>query len=99
LRATSILDDTPEGLAVTTIGKALFSKNGWDQYLKDEATLWLIHWLLAINFDMSTASYWFFNCFHKTEFTQEEAVLGSDPFVFDFTASFSNTIFGPRKTI
>ena len=40
LRATSMLNDSPEGLAVTTIGKAIFSKNGWDQYLEDEAIIW-----------------------------------------------------------
>jgi hypothetical protein len=73
LRACSMLEENSEGLEATELGTALFSEKGWDQYLEDEATLWLIHWLLATNFETSTAWYWFFNCFHKTEFTQEEA--------------------------
>jgi len=65
LRASSMLVENSEGLEVTELGTALFSEKGWDQYLEDEATLWLIHWLLATNFDTSTAWYWFFNCFIK----------------------------------
>ena len=81
LRATSMLDDSAEGLAVTDIGKAIFSEDGWDQYLEDEATIWLIHWLLATNFETATAWYWFFNCFHKSEFTNEEAAEALADFV------------------
>ena len=81
LRAASMLEENSEGLEATELGTALFSEKGWDQYLEDEATLWLIHWLLATNFDTSTAWYWFFNCFHKTEFTQEEAADALAEFV------------------
>lgn len=73
LRATTILIDTDAGLLATPIGKAIFSEEGWDPYLEDEATIWLIHWLLATNPELATAWYWFFNCFHKSEFTNEEA--------------------------
>ena len=78
-----MLEENSDGLVATELGIALFSEKGWNQYLEDEATLWLIHWLLATNFDTCTASYWFFNCFHKTEFTQEEAVECDD--VMGFT--------------
>ncbi|MEY3759760.1 MAG: hypothetical protein RIR39_1251 [Pseudomonadota bacterium] len=81
LRATTLLDDSAEGLAVTAIGTAIFSEHGWDQYLEDEATIWLIHWLLATNFETATAWYWFFNCFHKSEFTSEEAAEALADFV------------------
>jgi hypothetical protein len=81
LRATTLLDDSTEGLAVTAIGTAIFSEDGWDQYLEDEATIWLIHWLLATNFETATAWYWFFNCFHKSEFTNEEAAEALADFV------------------
>lgn len=73
LRATTMLEDSAEGLVVTPIGKAIFSEGGWDPYLEDEATIWLMHWLLATNFELASAWYWFFNCFHKSEFTNEEA--------------------------
>ena len=73
LRATTILKDSAEGLVATPIGIAIFSEGGWDPYLEDEATIWLIHWLLATDFELASAWYWFFNCFHKSEFTNEEA--------------------------
>jgi hypothetical protein len=73
LRATTMLEDSAESLVATPIGKAIFSEGGWDPYLEDEATIWLIHWLLATNFELASAWYWFFNCFHKSEFTNEEA--------------------------
>jgi hypothetical protein len=73
LRATTMLEDLGEGLVATPIGEAIFSEGGWDPYLEDEATIWLIHWLLETNFELASAWYWFFNCFHKSEFTNEEA--------------------------
>lgn len=73
LRATTILKDTAEGLVAIPIGNAIFSEGGWDPYLEDEATIWLLHWLLATNCELASAWYWFFNCFHKSEFTNEEA--------------------------
>lgn len=82
LRATAILKDSAEGLVVTPLGEAIFSeKDGWDPYLEDEATIWLIHWLLVTNSELATAWYWFFNCFHKPEFTSEEAAEALADFV------------------
>lgn len=71
LRACQILD--AQTGQPTQIGKLLFDrKQGYDPYLEDEATLWLIHWLLASNAQLATAWFWFFNKFHKTEFTSHE---------------------------
>lgn len=82
LRATTMLkDDSAEGLIVTPIGEAIFVEGGWDPYLEDEATLWLIHWLLVSNCELASAWYWFFNCFHKSEFTNEEAAEALADFV------------------
>jgi hypothetical protein len=81
LRATSMLKDTEDELTASRIGNAIFSEDGWDPYLEDETTLWLIHWLLATNFEVATAWYWFFNCFHKAEFTSEEAAESLAEFV------------------
>ena len=98
LRAASMLEENSEGLDATELGIALFSEKGWDQYLEDEATLWMIHWLLATNFDTSTVWYWFFNCFHKTEFTQEEAVECDD--VMGFTLFYpSYGLYLPLATL
>lgn len=81
LRVAQMLETTPEGLQATELGKEVFSENGWDPYLEDEATLWLVHWLIATNAELATAWYWFFNCFHKTEFTLDEAANALVEFV------------------
>ena len=70
---------TPE-----TIGTLIFdTKNGLDPYLEDEATIWLIHWLLATNSSMATSWFWFFNKFHKPEFTGQELQTALSDFVED----------------
>ena len=68
LRAAQMINNEQ----TTEVGDLIFSERG-DQYLQDEATIWLIHWLIATNFEAATAWYWFFNCFHKVEFTSEQA--------------------------
>lgn len=61
----------------------LDQKSGMDPYLEDEATIWLIHWLLASNADMATSWYWFFNRYHKPDFTSQELVTALNDFVRD----------------
>ena len=71
---------TPDGTP-TEIGHAIFSEGGWDPYLEDEATIWLIHWLLASNPSCATSIYWFFNHFHKPQFSSIEVSSGLKDFV------------------
>lgn len=59
-------------IARTELGHAIFSENGWDPYLEDDTTLWLLHWLIASNGTEATSVFWFFNRFHKPEFTSKE---------------------------
>ena len=75
LLATGMVGRTMrQGLARTAIGEILFPDGkGGDHYLEDDATLWLLHWLLATNPAGATAVYWFYNHFHKPEFVSEEA--------------------------
>lgn len=73
LRATQLIIIDGDRREVTPIGKAVFStEDGWDPFLEDEATIWLIHWLIATNPEHATAWYWFFNHFHKPEFSSLE---------------------------
>jgi hypothetical protein len=58
-------------LRPTVLGNALFPDNGWDPYLEDPATLWLLHWLLATNIERATTWYWAFSHVHEPEFTRE----------------------------
>lgn len=81
LRASAMLLDKDEGLVASALGKYLLSDEGWDPYLEDEATLWLIHWQLATNAELATAWYWFFNYYHKSEFTSEDVAESLANFV------------------
>lgn len=68
----------------TPIGDYLLkARNGKDPYLEDEATIWLIHWLLATNAEQATTWFWFFNKFHKAEFSTEELVTALNDFLKD----------------
>ncbi|MCK5897798.1 MAG: DUF4007 family protein [Methylococcales bacterium] len=69
------------GHQTTPLAQAIFSKPEFDPYLEDEATLWLIHWLLATNAESATAWYWFFNYYHKPEFNLDEVKLTLADFV------------------
>jgi hypothetical protein len=53
------------------LGKALFGDAGWDPYLEDPASLWLLHWQVATNIRRCTTWFWAFNHFHEPEFTRE----------------------------
>ena len=67
-------------LEPSEIGQIVFGKDG-DPYLEDEATIWLLHLLLATNPAGATAIYWFFNHFHKPTFTSAEVATGLSDFV------------------
>jgi|TARA_B110001469_G_C9644697_1_gene325349 hypothetical protein len=80
LKACQIIDKTDEP---TRIGKMLFDNGGFDPFLEDEATIWLLHWLLVNNPSQSTAIYWFFNKFHKPVFTTEELATSLSDYIRD----------------
>jgi len=81
LRACRMID-VSENIP-TDLGKELLSKNGLDPYLEDEATIWLLHWLLATNAELATSWYWFFNRYHKPEFTALELTTALTDFAND----------------
>ena len=84
LIATRIVErDDRGGLVVSPVGEIVFPKDddGGDPYLEDEATIWLLHWLMATNPSGATAIYWFFNHFHKTEFDSGEVAATLSNFV------------------
>ena len=58
----------------TSIGRLLFDSRGWDPYLEDPKTTWLLHWLLTR--PPSSASAWqlLFGLWSRTDFTEHEAV-------------------------
>lgn len=68
-------------LRVTEIARRLLLDGGWDPFLEDDASLWLIHWLLVSNSDVGTAWQLLFSTFHRPDFTKRELV--------NFVASFA----------
>ena len=72
LRVAGMVEQAGKRVVATELGRRLLGSNGWDPYLEDEGTLWLIHWLLATNSGLATTWWWFFNRFHKAEFTSQE---------------------------
>lgn len=82
LGACQIID--PVKLVPTSVGNLVFdAKGGLDPYLEDEATIWLLHWLLASNPNLATSWFWFFNKYHKPEFTSQELTTSLNDFVKD----------------
>lgn len=55
----------------TGLGDSIFADNGFDPYLEDVATLWLIHWQLATNVNRATTWYWAFSIFGQNEFGRD----------------------------
>jgi hypothetical protein len=76
--ATGLLDaeravgTTRMEYAPSEIGCALVSDDGFDPFLEDTATLWLVHWRLASNRAHSTTWFWLFNHWHSVEFSKEQ---------------------------
>lgn len=59
-------------LRVSDLGNRLFGEGGWDPYLEDPATLWVIHYELASSPERATTWYWAFNHLPQSEFTKAE---------------------------
>ncbi len=55
----------------TELGNAIFADNGFDPYIEDSATLWLIHAQLASKASRATTWYWAFGFFNQNEFRKE----------------------------
>ncbi len=73
MQAARLLNRDGKSYESTPLADAVFAQDdGYDPYLEDEGTIWLIHWLIATNPELATGWYWFFNRFHKPEFTGQQ---------------------------
>ncbi len=59
-------------LVPTRLGHALFGELGWDRYMEDPGTLWLLHWLLLAPPSRLPVWWLAFNEFGAVEFTESE---------------------------
>ena len=85
--ATQLVEPDPEAprdrrqrLRVSEVGRRLLLPKGWDPFLEDDASLWLIHWLLVTNPLIGTTWQLLFCRFHRPNFTRRE--------VLDYVMSF-----------
>ncbi len=70
-------------LRVSAIGKMLLDRNdGWDPFLEDDASLWLVHWLLVSNPTIVTTWQIAFSLFQRPDFTRRELA--------DYVAAFAD---------
>jgi hypothetical protein len=53
------------------LGNRLLGHNGWDQYLEDPASLWLLHWNIVRGSAAATAWHFAFTVFPELNFTTE----------------------------
>ena len=58
----------------TDFGNSIFADDGFDPYLEDVATLWLIHWQLATNDNRATTWFWAFSIFGQNEFRKHKFI-------------------------
>lgn len=72
--ATQVLQDSEKRgeLTLSDLGESIFLDGGFDPYLEDSATLWLLHFHLATNLQHSTTWFWMFNFCNYPEFTKEK---------------------------
>lgn len=112
LTATQLTSEPKAGKknqTLTELGKIIFEN---DAYMEEIGSIWLVHYMLAINEDDATSWYIFFNEFNKTEFTvedfhnaivkyvrmQEEASVPSDRAIEDDFTCLMNT-YVPRARL
>jgi hypothetical protein len=60
----------------------LLLKDGWDPFLENDASLWLIHWLLVSNPHIGTSWQLAFGHFHRPDFSKRELI--------DFVKAFAD---------
>lgn len=81
LRVTGIVEASDGHWQPTALGHRMLGSEG-DPYLEDDATLWILHWLISANASDATGFFWFFNRFAMPRFRDQDALVG----LIDFTS-------------
>ncbi|MFM8331730.1 MAG: DUF4007 family protein [Candidatus Methylumidiphilus sp.] len=90
MQAMRLIEDAADGMQATALGNLLLGEHG-DPYLEDEATIWILHWLLASNPQHATGFFWFFNLFQLPRFSEDEARTALANFVRQSLKKKANT--------
>ena len=82
--AAGIIAEVKKSSTITTtrLGAAVFDEDGFDPYLENPCTLWLIHWQLCGHPDRTTF-FWVFNNFSHEIFDRDHLVKGLEKYVHD----------------
>lgn len=64
-----------ENATPTTFGRQLLDDDGWDPFMEDPASLWLLHWHLLKVPCTATAWHFAFNDFHHVMFTVNDLMM------------------------
>ena len=67
-----------KGYVPTRRGQALFGENGWDPYMEDPGTVWLLHWMLLAQKSKLPVWWLAFNKLQAVQFTQDELTRSID---------------------
>ena len=76
--AFKVLEDNPDVTSKarysipSDFGNKLLDENGWDEFLEDPASLWLLHWNLLKPTCEAAAWYFTFHVFHQVEFSADD---------------------------
>ena len=77
--ATGLLEDVHSsqlrGMRVTTLAERLILDTGWDPYLEDIGTLWLLHWQLASNLYRGLVWHLTFSAYYEEEFSKKQLAV------------------------
>ena len=65
---------TPGSVRPTRLGEELLGFDGFDPYLEDMGTLWLLHWLLVRSGELASTWYLAFTRFSHSSFTRQQLV-------------------------
>lgn len=60
--------DNPRALEPSPLGYSLLADGGWDPYLEDIGSLWLLHWQLASNLERGLVWHLVFSRYYDVEF-------------------------------
>ena len=74
-----------KSVSATKLGERLFGDRGWDPYLEDDGTLWLLHWQLANARERATTWWWVFHrrptaTFRREQIVNELAVVAAEKY-------------------
>jgi hypothetical protein len=87
--------EVPRALVPTRFGHALFGDQGWDPFMEDPGTLWLLHWALLSSPSRLPVWWLVFNEFHPVEFTDDDlelAITGQLDGVSDWASPHQSSV-------